>query len=143
MRTLTTAFFVFLFAAAIFAHDLGLHQQIVVESAPFSSFALMQDVDASVNSGAALAVAPPTMAPKNRGKAFFMSLLVPGWGQHYAGATKKRNAFLGLEVGMWLTYGGLKGFSAWRQQDYEAYAATHAGVNLEGKNNDLIEHPST
>lgn len=75
-----------------------------------------------------------TMAPKNKGKAMFMSLLLPGWGQRYAGATTKSAVFLGLEVGLWMTYGGFTAYGNWRENDYETFAASHAEVNLEGKN---------
>ena len=65
----------------------------------------------------------------------FMSLLLPGWGQHYAEAKTKGAVFLGVEIGLWLSYAGLVAYGNWRQNDYETYAATHAGVNLDGKNN--------
>lgn len=91
-----------------------------------------------------------TTAPKNKGKAMFMSLLIPGWGQRYAAANTKSAVFFGLEVGLWTTYGGLTAYGNWRENDYETYAASHAGVNLDGKNytyfidvgnfNDIYEH---
>jgi hypothetical protein len=135
MRTLSITFVLCILANSLAANELNLRQQLIVDSAPLTTFALLPDVENSENSAVQKTVVNEKLEPKNRGKALFMSLLVPGWGQHYAGKTTKRNVFLGLEVGMWLTYGGLKAFSAWRQQDYEAYAATHAGVNLDGKNN--------
>lgn len=81
------------------------------------------------------AVASSTLAPRNKGKAMFMSLLVPGLGQRYAGANIKSNVFLGAEISLWLSYAGFKSYSLWRINDYENYAAAHAGVNLDGKNN--------
>ncbi|MBN1479960.1 hypothetical protein EH223_18690 [candidate division KSB1 bacterium] len=73
------------------------------------------------------------LAPKNRGKALFLSLLVPGLGQYYAEARTKGAVFLGMEIGLWLTYSGFKAYGNWRQNDYETFAASHAGVNLTGK----------
>ncbi|RPH99402.1 MAG: hypothetical protein EHM72_11070 [Calditrichaeota bacterium] len=75
----------------------------------------------------------PALAPVNKGKAFFMSLLLPGWGQRYVGANRKSAAFFGVEVGLWLTYSGFRTYSAWREDDYRNYAASHAGVQLDGK----------
>ncbi len=42
---------------------------------------------------------------KSPGKAFAMSLIVPGWGQHYTGGSKiKSLAFFGTEVASWFLY---------------------------------------
>ena len=80
----------------------------------------------------------PTATSKSRGKAMLMSLIVPGLGQYYTEAKTKATVFLGVEIGLWLTYGGLTAYGNWRQNDYETYAATHAGVNLDGKNNTFL-----
>jgi len=117
------------------ASELALHQQSLAQSAPFTTLALMQNATDNVVPAVQKAMLEKSAEPKNRGKAFFMSLLLPGWGQHYAGARTKRNIFFGLEIGMWASYSGFTTYSAWREQDYKTYAATHAGVNLDGKNN--------
>jgi len=134
MRPLLVAILFSFTANLVFAHDVGPAHKLFTDSARLKTFALLPDVVTSTPSNAVLPM-EEKMPAKNRGKAFFMSLLVPGWGQHYANAATKRNVFLGAEISMWLTFAGFKSYSAWREQDYKAYAATHAGVNLEGKNN--------
>ena len=135
MNLKTIAIFIFSIMNLAAASELTLHQQSLAQSAPLITLALMQNTtDAAVPAVQKL-TAEKTYAPKSRGKAFFMSLLVPGWGQHYAGAKIKRNVFFGLEMGMWATYSGFTAYSSWREEDYKTYAATHAGVNLDGKNN--------
>lgn len=77
---------------------------------------------------------PLDASPQNNvGKAFIMSLILPGWGQRYVGAKTKSELFFGAETGLWLTYAGFTAFSKWREQDYRTYAAENAGVNLDGK----------
>lgn len=71
--------------------------------------------------------------PKSRGKAFFMSLLVPGWGQRYVDYNRKSTVFFGLEVSLWLTYAGFMTYADWREKDYRTYAASHAGAHIQGK----------
>lgn len=72
-------------------------------------------------------------SPKSTGKALIMSLILPGWGQRYAGAKTKSEIFFGLEAGLWLSYAGFTSYSGWRESDYRNYAATFAGVDLSGK----------
>ena len=69
----------------------------------------------------------------NVGKAFIMSLILPGWGQRYVGAKTKSELFFGVETGLWLTFTGFTAFSKWREQDYRTYTAEYAGVDLDGK----------
>ena len=70
---------------------------------------------------------------KNRGKAFFMSLLIPGWGQHYTRSSNKMIAFFASEISLWMTYTGFELYSDWRREDYRNYAARYADVDLDGK----------
>ena len=72
-------------------------------------------------------------ALKSKGKAFFLSLLLPGLGERYAGYKKKSEIFFGTEIVLWLTYSGFLKYRDWRQEDYQAFAATHAGVRTQGK----------
>lgn len=71
---------------------------------------------------------------KSKSKAFFLSLLVPGLGEHYVGRTRRAQAFFATEIALWLGYAGFKTYEHWRIDDYRGYAAENAGVNLEGKN---------
>lgn len=75
---------------------------------------------------------------RSKGKAFFMSLVLPGLGQRYTGAHIKSQVFLGLEIGLWLSYAGFVTYSQWREQDYRTFAASHAGVSLEGKSSNYF-----
>jgi len=70
---------------------------------------------------------------KSKGKAFFLSLLLPGLGERYAGSYTKSQIFMGTEILFWAGYVGFNRFNAWRKEDYKAFAATHAGVDLTDK----------
>ncbi|HOH08377.1 MAG: hypothetical protein BWY77_01246 [bacterium ADurb.Bin431] len=70
---------------------------------------------------------------KSRGKALMLSFLLPGLGEHYAGAGTKAKIFLGTEISLWLGYAGFLTWSDWRHDEMESYAARHAGVNPAGK----------
>jgi hypothetical protein len=84
---------------------------------------------------------PPAvfMAPENsglqksKGKAFFMSLIVPGLGERYAGRTARGNRFIATEILLWLGYAGFVTYRDWREEDYMGYAADYAHVDLQGK----------
>ena len=115
------------------AAERTLHRQSFAASASLQTFALMQNAD--VKGTPDVRAMKQEKAPKKIGKAFFMSLLIPGWGQHYAEASARRNVYFGIEIGLWLGYAGFTAYNSWREEDYKTYAATHAGVNLEGKNN--------
>ncbi|MBD3386280.1 hypothetical protein GF407_15325 [candidate division KSB1 bacterium] len=93
-----------------------------------SSMALIIDAD-SLSNDVALS---KTVSGKSKGKAFLMSLIIPGLGQRYAESDKSR-LFMVAEVGLWLTYTGLITYRDWKREDYRIYAATHANVVLQGK----------
>lgn len=70
-------------------------------------------------------------------QAFWRSLILPGWGQHYAGGSGLR--FAVVEAGLWAGYLGLRGLEEVRQTQYESYAARHAGARTAGKNNEYFD----
>ena len=70
---------------------------------------------------------------KSKGKAFLLSLVVPGLGEHYAQASHKTKYFLASEALLWLSYGGFVTYKDWKEEDYRTYAASHAQVDLDGK----------
>ncbi len=72
-------------------------------------------------------------APKNKGRAFLKSLLLPGWGQHYAESGKMMKVFIASEVLLWGSFVGLRSWGNWLEDDYRNFSVQHAGVNLEDK----------
>ncbi|MCA9734764.1 MAG: hypothetical protein H6696_06315 [Deferribacteres bacterium] len=67
------------------------------------------------------------------GTVFLKSLLIPGWGQASLGANHAKRNFLISEA---LLLGSAIGFStyrSWVQDDYIAYASSHAQVDPSGK----------
>ncbi|KAA3612620.1 MAG: hypothetical protein DWQ05_18385 [Calditrichaeota bacterium] len=67
------------------------------------------------------------------GAVFFKSLLFPGWGQHALGAKKAKRNFLISEA---ILLGSAIGFSTyqdWLQDDYIAFASSHAQAEPAGK----------
>ncbi len=78
--------------------------------------------------------AQPGPAVKSKGKAFLLSLLLPGLGERYAGRPGRAHFFLASEITLWLGYAGLTTYRDWRRDDYRSYAAAHAHVDLQGKN---------
>ncbi len=67
------------------------------------------------------------------GAFFFKSLLVPGWGQHALGAKKAKRNFLVSEAVLLGSAIGFNVYRDWLQQDYIAFASSHAGVDPAGK----------
>ena len=79
----------------------------------------------------------------SRGKAFLLSLLLPGLGEHYAGSKKMAKIFLGAEIALWTTYFCFRTYGNWREEDYKNFAIAHADINPAGKDHDYfvdIEH---
>jgi hypothetical protein len=70
---------------------------------------------------------------KSKGRAFLQSLIIPGWGQHYAESKTMFKAFLASEVLLWGTFFGFTTWSNWLEDDSRTFAVTHAGINLQGK----------
>jgi hypothetical protein len=85
------------------------------------------------NASAEQTESTPIRAGKSKGKAFFLSFLVPGLGERYVGADPKATAFFAAEITMWLTYAGFVTYHEWRKEDYKTFAASQAGVDLTGK----------
>ena len=98
-----------------------------------------------------LKLSPPLMAIQSEGlassspdrtdnrqlvpfRAFLQSLVIPGWGQRYAGrgTTVGTINFL-TDVTLWGVVIGYGAYGNWRKDTYIAFAATHAEVNTQGK----------
>lgn len=84
--------------------------------------------------------------PPSPGKAMLLSLLLPGAGQYYAGSSKSALLFLGSEVLVWSAYATTRMVGGWRQDDAVAWASSHAGIDLSGRDHDYfiaVENYST
>lgn len=81
-----------------------------------------------------------TKSPK---KAAFLSLLVPGLGELYAGGQKSSRFFLFTEGLFWTGLVSFKKLNSARINTFEAYAAAHAGANLKGRQNSHLDRVST
>ena len=75
-----------------------------------------------------------TIVKRSRGRAFLQSLILPGWGQYYAGSRTMTQVFMVSEAFVWSSYIGLSTWSNWLENDYRTFASNHAGVSPKGKN---------
>jgi hypothetical protein len=114
-----------LFVLIALLSGTGFGQDLFINE---SSLALIINAD-SLSDNPAPAV---NLDRKSKGKAFLLSLVIPGLGQRYAESDKSR-WFMVAEVGLWLTYSGFITYRDWKREDYKIYAATHANVALQGK----------
>ncbi len=74
---------------------------------------------------------------KSPGKAVLLSVLLPGAGQVYTEARTRSRIFLGAEAASWVAYGGFKTWSNQKQDEFEGWAATYAGIDPNGKPDDF------
>jgi hypothetical protein len=77
-------------------------------------------------------------AAPSRGKAFALSLLVPGAGEIYAGSRKSAAVFFSTECALWAVFAGFKWYSGSRLDDCRIYAAGHADADPWGKDRDFL-----
>ncbi|MFH1699929.1 MAG: DUF5683 domain-containing protein [Candidatus Zixiibacteriota bacterium] len=66
-------------------------------------------------------------------KALFLSILLPGAGEYYAGSTFKGQVFMGVEAAIWGGFIGYRVYGAWKKDDYLSYASAYGGVNISDK----------
>jgi hypothetical protein len=85
----------------------------------------------------ALCLLPAASLAQSPRQAFWRSLLLPGWGQHYAGGGGLR--FAAAEAGLWAGYFGLRGLEQVRRNHYRSYAAQHAGAHPAGKDSEYFD----
>jgi hypothetical protein len=83
-------------------------------------------------------------APRRRSvpKAFLLSLLVPGTGQFYSQSPGRGRFFVGTELAILASYLGFRLYSDWKEEDYQLFAAAHAGVDTRGKSETYFEDVS-
>lgn len=75
----------------------------------------------------------PSKPYKDRRKAFFRSLLIPGAGEYYLGKHTLAKTFFFTEISLWVSYFAFREYGKWQRDDALAYAATHSGANIAGK----------
>lgn len=75
----------------------------------------------------------PANPPKDRRKAFFRSLLIPGAGEQYLGKHTLAKTFFFTEISLWISYIAFREYGNWQRDDAFAFAATHSGANIDGK----------
>ena len=66
-------------------------------------------------------------------KTKLQSLLLPGWGQHSLGESKRATNYFIREAALWLIFVGSKKGADWYESDYTAFAELHANVDMTGK----------
>lgn len=75
---------------------------------------------------------------KSAGLAVIYSLLLPGMGELYAGSYSSGKYFTIAEGTLWLTYIGMNSYGNWQKDRYIAFAASNAGVNTNGKDEEYF-----
>lgn len=106
----------------------NLHQQWFMKDNRSSVYAMAEG-----NSETDITKPESRFAAKSKGKAFILSLILPGLGEKYVGASKKAQYFFASEITLWLTYSGFVTYREWVKDDYKTFAASHAAVDLQGK----------
>lgn len=76
---------------------------------------------------------------KSPGKAFLMSLIVPGAGEYYTGSGLKSRIFMIAELGGWASLVSFRHLGNWRKDDYRLLAAQEAGASVEGKDDRFFD----
>lgn len=81
---------------------------------------------------------PAKEAKKNGGKGFkakyvILSLILPGAGEWFMGNKNPAKFFLTTEAVLWAGYWGTQAYIGVIQNDYETFAAVHAGVTTQSK----------
>jgi len=76
---------------------------------------------------------------KSKFVALGLSFLLPGAGQYYTENKTRMVIFGGAEAAIWSGFLGLRAYGAWKKDDYRAWAAFHAGANVNGKSDYFFE----
>lgn len=88
---------------------------------------------------AALLLWPSAGSGASPRRAFWYSLLIPGWGQYSAGRPTSGARFLVAELAIWSGYLGLQHLGDVRREHYQTYAAAHAGARPAGKGGEYLD----
>jgi hypothetical protein len=76
---------------------------------------------------------------KSRFLALGLSLLLPGAGQYYTDHKSKTGIFGSAEAAIWGGFLGLRQYGSWKKDDYRAWAAYHAGADINDKSDLYFE----
>ena len=67
---------------------------------------------------------------------FLKSLLIPGWGQYSQNRSNLALIYISMEALLWGGMYSFQSYGNWLENDYKAYAVSHAEINPSGKNHD-------
>lgn len=76
---------------------------------------------------------------KSRWVAAGLSLLFPGGGELYLGDKKNATKFFAAEGSIWCAFTGFTVYGNWRKENFKSFAAIHAKVRPEGKDEKFFE----
>ena len=76
----------------------------------------------------ALLLLSPSHSEAGAKRAFWYSLLIPGWGQRHLQLDSSARRFVTAEAGLWAALLGMGGVESIRRDTYRTYAATHASA---------------
>lgn len=82
------------------------------------------------------------ISEKSKAKAFFLSFFLPGAGQFYAEAKSRAKISLVSEAILWSFFFSFRTYGNWLRNDYQIFAATHAGADISGKDKDYFANLS-
>ena len=74
-----------------------------------------------------------TKKQKTIGGAFLRSVVIPGWGQKYAGAPKAARNFFVADIALWVGVISYNIRANWLKDDYQQFSVEHAQVDLDNK----------
>lgn len=76
---------------------------------------------------------------KSRTKAIVLSALLPGSGEYYLGQKRKATYFFIAEAVNIIGFASFRTAAAWKEDDFKAYGAAHAGAAMEGKSDEFYD----
>ena len=90
---------------------------------------------------AILAAPHPSLSQTQRNPkaAAFLSLIVPGLGELYAGGPRSGRFFLFTEASLWAGLALFEHLETSRRENFRSYAAAHAGLSTDGKSDTFLE----
>lgn len=113
--------------------SVGARAEIILPPTQLSPAMVAQSDPQTPASGFSEVKQDKERAFKNPWRAFLMSAVLPGAGEHYAEAGLKSKVFFASEVGLWSALISFRHLGNWRKDDYRLQAATAAGADVAGK----------